>query len=88
MAFTCRKKKRAQLIALVLLNRRRKQRRTYERLWVKQHKLLDYTTTKVPLKIWFLKGFREDENEEFVKFLRLEPDQFNFILGKISPLIA
>ena len=37
MAFTSRKKKRAQLIALVLLNRRRKQRRTYDRLWVKQH---------------------------------------------------
>ena len=35
-----------------------------------------------------VKGFREDEKEEFVKFLRLEPDQFNFILGKISSLIA
>ena len=42
MAFTSRKKKRAQLIALVLLNRRRKQRPTCERLWV-------------PLKMW-LKG--------------------------------
>ena len=85
MAFTSRKKKRAQLIALVLLNRRRKQRRTYERLWVKQHiRLHDDKGAFENL----VKGFRDDEKEEFVKFLRLEPDQFNFILGKISPLIA
>ena len=30
-----------------------------------------------------VKGFRDDEKEEFVKSLRLglEPDQFNFILA-------
>ena len=35
-----------------------------------------------------VKGFRDDEKEEFVKFLRLEPEQFNFILAQITPLIA
>ena len=46
MAFTSRKQKRAQIIALVLLNCRREQRST---------NTLVYMTMKVPLKIW-LKG--------------------------------
>ena len=31
-----------------------------------------------------VKWFRDDEKEDFAKFLRCEHEQFNFILGKIT----
>ena len=85
MAFTSRKKNQTQIIALFLLNQRRKQRRTYERLWFKQH--ISLRDDKGPFED-LVKWFRDDEKEEFATCLRLEPEQFNFILGKIIPLIA
>ena len=51
---------------------------------MKQHSLHDDKGAYENL----VKGFRDDEKEEFVKILRLEPEQFNFILAQITPLIA
>ena len=39
--------------------------------------------TKVLINENLVKGFCSDDREEFTKLLRLEPEQLNFILGKI-----
>ena len=44
--------------------------------------------TKVLINENLVKGFCADDREEFTKLLRLEPEQLNFILGKIMLQIA
>ena len=47
----------------------------YERLWVKQH--ISLYDDKGPFEN-LVKAFHDDKKDEFVKFPRLEPEQFSF----------
>ena len=87
------KKKRALfgLAALIVLRRqrRRRQQRGLKtrsgRSWVKPH-IREHDTLGAYVSL--VESLRNGEPDEFVKFLRLTPHQFDYVLQKIAPIIA
>ena len=79
------------LAALIVLRRqrRRRQQRGLKtrngRSWVKPH-IREHDNLGAYVSL--VESLRNGEPDEFVKFLRLTPHQFDYVLQKIAPIIA
>ena len=85
-----KKRKLFGLAARIVLRRqrRRRQQRGLKtrngRSWVKPH-IREHDTLGAYVSL--VESLRNGEPEEFVKFLRLTPQHFDYVLHKIAPII-
>ena len=87
------KRKRAlvALVALIVLRRRQKQRHLKTRngrSWAKPHKKIIREHDQLEAYVSLVESLRNGERDEFVKFLRLTPPNFEYVLERIVPIIA
>lgn len=80
---TISKRKAAAFVVLVLANRlkkRKRRRRKWVRHWIKQREINNTAQN-------LMRDLRSEENE-FRKFFRMLPEQFDFLHEKVGPIIA
>lgn len=78
-------KKRAAAIVIAILSRRRKNRNNRRRIWVRNW-IRNRETENIAQNL--VRDLRNDESHAFEQNFRVSPNQFDFLLEKVRPLIS
>lgn len=77
-------KKNAAAILMAIILKRRKDRKLRKRLWVRQwiqRRILENTAHKL------IQDLRNEQTDEFIRYFRMTPEQFDILLEKVTPAI-
>lgn len=82
---TISKKKAAAIIIAIILSKRRKNRSCRKRFWARNW-IRNRETENIAQNL--IRDLRNDESDEFEKHFRMSPENFDFLLDKVKPLIS